>query len=224
MININTLNKTYITFNSIGELETILKVFNKFGFNYKNWDNDDALDKAESSVVNKIICHDNFVMTSKEKVTTISYKVFMGLSNSMTGNEALLNNNKKETMAINTGGARGAARAIDTAAKLADQKWIKARAEKAEEVNTVVVNFVATLEKAEEKAEKVCELLRALDSAFDANDFKEVERLETLVDSSMKFITKTNKILAGINTTRAAIVKAEADKEEEVTGKVFIGD
>lgn len=36
MININTLNKTYITFNSIGELETILKVFNKFGFNYKN--------------------------------------------------------------------------------------------------------------------------------------------------------------------------------------------
>ena len=220
MINIATLNKTYVQFNNTNELEDILNTFAVFGFEYKNWSYSDALDKAESSVVNKIICHDDFVLTSKDKVTTISYKVFKKLISSFTGEEALINNNNNNTMATNNS-PRAIINELKAGKLFKDEAYLEALANKADDVQGLVDNFVATLEKAEDKANKVCALLVAYTEAISDRDIAEIERLETLIDGATKYITKTNKILAGINDTGKAIIKSET-KEDATSGADFI--
>jgi len=219
MLNIKQLNKTYIEFNNVGELETILKVFSKFGFSYKNGSLDSAINLANATVVNKIICHDNFVMTSAPKVTTISYKVFMTLVESFTNEKDILNNNKKDTM-------RNSASKLNTlkaARVFKDEEKLEAIIKVSDDAQEIAENFIGALNKAEDKANKVCSLVNAYEDAVESEDMKELARIGDLIESSIEYITKGNKVLAALNSAGHGVVKADS-KAEDKTGKTYIGE
>jgi len=220
-MNITTLNKTYVTFANVIELQSILSVFNKYWFDYKNGSYEDAIHKAEVTVVDKIVCHDEFVLTSKEKVTTISYKVFMKLSKGLTSNETLISTNENKAM-NNNGSAKSIINEIRANKFFKDEAYLEKVVAKADTVEALVDNFVASLEKAEDKANKVSELLSAYGDAVANRDVAEIERLWALIDGAVVYITKTNKILAGLASTWEAIIKAE--KKDIVSAAEFIGE
>lgn len=218
MINVDALIKTYICFNNVVELKAILTIFQTLWFKYKNGSYENAYCLAHNSCVDKITCHDNFVMTSKEKVATISYKVFMKLADSLTNNTLIINNN---TMNMKDSNPKAIINEIRASKLFKDEEYLEWLVAKADEVGNILSNFMATLDKAEDKANKVSDLLEAYTAAIADKDVAEIEKLTKLINSSIKYITKTNKILSAISDTGSEIIKTEK-KEEKATGKTFI--
>ena len=223
MINIQNLKSTYICFNSNGEFISIMKEFKRLWFTYKNGSIEDATNKVNNSTVNKVICHDEFVLTSKEKVTTMSCKVFLNLASSLTSKSELVSNNNTNPNMSNTNGIKGTVNRLKAKRLFSDEKYVEGLLEKAEWVADLASNFIATLEKAEDKANRLADLGASYADAIDAEDCLEIERLEKLISSVEDYVTKTNKVLSEINSTGAKIIKADTKCDKEA-GKTFIGD
>lgn len=221
MINIATLKSTYIVFTSQWEFTAIMKEFKRLGFNYKNGNEMDAIKKVETSSVNKITCNDWYVLTSKEKVKTMSCKSFLRIAGSLTSNCALVDNNNPQTNMENTSGIRGTVNRLKAKRVFSDEKYVEALLTKAEGIGELASNFIATLEKAEDKANRLADLGNSYADAIDAQDVLEIERLEKLIDSVKTYVTKGNDVLTAINKTGAKIIKADTVEDKE-SGKKFI--
>lgn len=232
MTKISTMRKTYITFSNVGQFEEIVSVFNSFGFNYKNGSNQDAINKVNKTTVDKVICHDAFILTSKDKVHTISYETFMTLAPTLCADlcnekENTLNNKTTNTMStqktMTSGNPKAMLNELKANKLFKDEAYLEGLANTVDETITMTDNFVATLSKAEEKANKVCELAHALTEAIANRDVSEIERLQAMIKGAKVFITKTNKVLSAIQDTGAKIIK-DSDKADKFDAAKFIGE
>lgn len=224
MINVNTLKSTYIVFTSAGEFAAIMIEFDRLGFGYKNGSIGDAVEKVATSTVDKVICHDGFILTSKEKVTTMSCKSFLRIASSITSNSALVSNNTNPTNNMstsNTAGIKAVANRLKAKKLFGDEKAVDAVLARAESIGDLTSNFIATLDKAQDKANRLAELGSAYADAIDSQDVIEMERLENLMVSVEEYVTKGNTLLASINTVGAKIIKSES-KVNKAAGKTFI--
>lgn len=219
MRNVKTLAKSYVTFANIQQLTSILEVFERLGFNYANGSTRDALDVAHGTAVDKVTIHDNFVFTSKDKANTISFNTFMSMADSLTSNDVLVNNN----INMSNTNPRAIINSIKADRLFKDEKYLEGLVEKSEGLIQLVEQFDATLDKAREKGNKLCELVEAYSVAIADREISEIERLEKLIDSSVAYVTKTNDILKSISATGKAIIKANK-KADPVDGKAFIGE
>lgn len=216
MRNVKSLKGSYVKFDNLQQLVEILDVYTRLGFNYANGSHQDAIDTARWTAVNKLTVKDGFVMTSKTKDNTISFSTFMSLAPTLTSNEILTNNSREN---MNT--PRQILNQLKAEKLFKDEKYLESLAKKAEGFIDLADTFEATLNKAHDKGMKLCELAAAYTVAIEEQNISEIERLEKLMDSVVKYVTKTNEVLKSISETGAAIIKANK-KEEVLDGEKFI--
>lgn len=216
MRNIKSLRGSYVVFNNLQQLVEILEVYSRLGFNYANGSHQDAIDTARGTAVNRITIKDKFVMTSKTKDNSISFSTFMDLAPTLTSNETLINNTPTT---MNT--AKQILNQLRADKLFKDEKYLEGVADKAESFLKLADNFEATLNKAHEKGAKLCELATAYAIAIEERDVAEIARLEKLMTSVVKYVTKTNEVLKAISDTGAAIIAKET-KEDDLNGENFI--
>ena len=223
MSTIETFNKYYVKFDNIRQFTAILDRYKALGFTYKNGSYDDAIDVAESTAVDKVTFKNGFVMTSKCKNRTLDYSTFIKITDGASTVNSLLNPNNNTPMSTTARNTRSALNSIRAKKSFEDEKFLEGLVSKAESAETVLKNFTAVMNKAQAKGAKMESLLNAFDSAVSAQDMDEIKRLGTLIDSSVKYITKANKVLAAVESAGASVVKADT-KDASEDGEKFIGE
>jgi hypothetical protein len=177
---------------------------------------------AESTAVDKITFKDGFVMTSREKNRVLDYATFMKITSAPCAVDSILNSKPSQTMGTATN-TRSALNQIRAKKSFENEDFLQGLVDQAESAETVLKNFTAAMNKAQAKGAKVEQLLNSFDKAVADQDMEEIKRLGALIESSVKYITKTNKAIAGVESAGAAVVKAD-DKGKKDDGATFIGE
>lgn len=220
MSTLTQLSNQYISFNGVDEFEAILGLYETLNFNYKFWSNDIAMNRVMDSSVNKVTFKDGFVLTSKEKVNTITLnqlKQFIDSEPMIKVSNLNTPNQSVPTMR----NPKAILNEIRSAKLFKDEEYLEWLATAVDDTLSLAENFQATLAKASEKANKLHELAEMLAIHIENREVSEIETTVALIESSKKYITKTNKVLAAISSTGEFIIKAEK-KDDKVCGAKFI--
>lgn len=213
----------YVLFTTLEQASTILEVFAQKGWSYKNGTIDDAMAIIQDTCVDKITCHDKFVMTSKPKDKVLDFDSFMAIVNSSSVNTSTTNPiSTMSTSNYNT--AQQLLNSVKAKKFFEDEKKVQAVVDTIESVDTLAKNFGAAMQKAQDKNNKLLAINNQLALAVGNEDVIAVEKYMALIAEAQEFITNTNKVLASLNSTGAKIVKANTKDDKSASGADYIGD